>query len=296
MAADVPPPRPRHHPPVAGEIRRTAADRPEDGRRARPRTAAVAAAISATRPAAPSLLPAVSGAIGRLLLTIPSYAVCRAARTTRASAATDRQAADCHGARHSHPRSVMNWSASRKSLCSRPRSSTRDSPSRDWPRPPGQRRQPSAAPTSEAGRIAVRCVWAPQRDREVNDLLQLGKTLQSLEEIQQQQLEIQREEGAIARRPRRPGRMRRRRARGEERRPRRHGPWRRDAPDASQEQTDVDSFAALEPSAAKRSCWRCSCCSTRQPADADRAPDDGPRRRHARRQRQPRRLATRRRC
>ncbi|MEA2194916.1 MAG: hypothetical protein QOG42_1350 [Solirubrobacteraceae bacterium] len=75
MADDVPPLRLRHHPPVAGEIRRTDADLPDDARRARLRTAAVAASISGTRPSSPSLVATSTGAIARLLLTIPSYAV-----------------------------------------------------------------------------------------------------------------------------------------------------------------------------------------------------------------------------
>lgn len=72
---DTPPPRPRHHPPVEGEIRRTDADLPDDARRRRLRTAGFAARIAATRPAAPSLVGSAAGAIARLLLTIPSYAV-----------------------------------------------------------------------------------------------------------------------------------------------------------------------------------------------------------------------------
>ncbi len=73
--ADPLPLRPRHHPPVAGEISRIDADLPDDVRRARLRTAAVAASISGTRPSAPSLVGSAAGAIARLLLTIPSYAV-----------------------------------------------------------------------------------------------------------------------------------------------------------------------------------------------------------------------------
>jgi hypothetical protein len=69
-----PPLRPRHHPPVAGEIKRTDADLPDDARRLRLRTAAVAAQLTGTRPAAPSLIATAQGAIARLLLTIPSYA------------------------------------------------------------------------------------------------------------------------------------------------------------------------------------------------------------------------------
>ena len=69
------PPRPRHHPPVEGEIRRTEADLPDDARRRRWRTAGTAARIAGTRPQAPSLVGSAAGAIARLLLTIPSYAV-----------------------------------------------------------------------------------------------------------------------------------------------------------------------------------------------------------------------------
>lgn len=66
--------RPRHHPPVAGEVKRTDADVPEAARRRRLRTAAVAAELSGTRPHSPSLVGSAAGAIARLLLTIPSYA------------------------------------------------------------------------------------------------------------------------------------------------------------------------------------------------------------------------------
>jgi hypothetical protein len=75
MAEDPLPLRPRHHPPVAGEISRTDTDLPADVRRARLRTAAVAASIFGTRPSSPSLVATAQGAIARLLLTIPSYAV-----------------------------------------------------------------------------------------------------------------------------------------------------------------------------------------------------------------------------
>ena len=66
--------RPRHHPPVAGEIRRTDADLPADVRRARLRTAATAASLAGTRPSSPSLVATAHGAIAQLLLTIPGYA------------------------------------------------------------------------------------------------------------------------------------------------------------------------------------------------------------------------------
>ena len=67
--------RPRHHAPVAGEIKRTDADQPADARRRRATTAAVAAQITGTRPRSPALVASAEGAIARLLLTIPSYAV-----------------------------------------------------------------------------------------------------------------------------------------------------------------------------------------------------------------------------
>ncbi len=70
----IPPLRPHHHPLVEGEIRRTHADVPDEARRRRTRTAAVAAQISGTRPASPSLVASAEGSIARLLLTIPSYA------------------------------------------------------------------------------------------------------------------------------------------------------------------------------------------------------------------------------
>ena len=75
MADEPLPLRPRHHPPVPGEIHRRDADLPDDVRRARLRTAAVAASFAGTRPSAPSLVASAHGAIERLLLTIPSYAV-----------------------------------------------------------------------------------------------------------------------------------------------------------------------------------------------------------------------------
>jgi hypothetical protein len=72
--------------------------------------------------------------------------------------------------------------------------------------------------------------------------------------------------------------------------------------DASQEQTDVESFecSSRRPTASATTCGpetRCRrrrAARPRQPADADRAGDDGARRRHARPRRQPRRLEARR--
>ena len=73
---DEPPPlRPRHHAPVAGEVQRPDADLPADARRRRAQTAAVAAADHRHAAASPALVASAAGAIARLLLTIPRYAV-----------------------------------------------------------------------------------------------------------------------------------------------------------------------------------------------------------------------------
>ncbi|MEY2515744.1 MAG: hypothetical protein QOJ89_3102 [bacterium] len=72
---DTPPLRPRHYPRVEGEIARTDSDLDAGARGRRLRSAALANELAARRPAAPSLVPTAAGAIARLLLTIPSYAV-----------------------------------------------------------------------------------------------------------------------------------------------------------------------------------------------------------------------------
>ena len=72
---DVPPLRPRHHPPVAGEVKRTDTDVPDDVRRRRMQTAGFANELAGLAPVAPSLIATAAGSIARILLTIPSYAV-----------------------------------------------------------------------------------------------------------------------------------------------------------------------------------------------------------------------------
>ena len=71
---DVPPLRPRHYGRVEGEIVRTAADVPEDARRRRERTAAIVEELAGAQPQSPSLVATATGAMTRLLLTIPGYA------------------------------------------------------------------------------------------------------------------------------------------------------------------------------------------------------------------------------
>ena len=72
---EVPPLRPRHHPPVEGEVKRTDGDVPDDVLLRRHSTAELASAVARVEPAAPSLVGSSAGPISRLLLTIPTYAV-----------------------------------------------------------------------------------------------------------------------------------------------------------------------------------------------------------------------------
>jgi hypothetical protein len=67
--------RPRHHPPVEGEVKRTDADVPDDVRRRRMQTAGFADELAAVRPVAPSLVATAAGSMAKVLLTIPAYAV-----------------------------------------------------------------------------------------------------------------------------------------------------------------------------------------------------------------------------
>ena len=106
----------------------------------------------------------------------------------------------------------------------------------------------------------------------------------------------------LARRPDRAGRQRRRRAGGEGRRPRRSTvPFTPGRMDASQEQTDVESFAAARarrrrlpqlPQGPLQRAGRGAADRQGAAADADRAGDDGARRRPARARRQRRRHAS----
>ena len=71
----IPPLRPQHFPSIEGEVVRTDRDVPDDVRARRASTAEIAAGMARREPKAPSLIPSADGAIARMLLTIPSYAV-----------------------------------------------------------------------------------------------------------------------------------------------------------------------------------------------------------------------------
>ncbi len=98
------------------------------------------------------------------------------------------------------------------------------------------------------GANGARIRLAPQKDWEVNQPAELAKVLAKLETIQKDfNAQTVRQQAHLARRPHRPRRLRSRRSRRQKGRPRRHRPLRPGRTDASQEQTDVHSFAALEP-------------------------------------------------
>ncbi len=67
--------RPRHFPVIPGAIKRTYRDVPVAARELRARTARVALELLGTKPDTPSLVGTADGAIARMLLTIPAYAV-----------------------------------------------------------------------------------------------------------------------------------------------------------------------------------------------------------------------------
>jgi catalase (peroxidase I) len=144
----------------------------------------------------------------------------------------------------------MNWSRMRTSPPSRARSSHRDCPSPSWSPLLGRRRQASAAPTIVAGANGARIRLAPQRDWEVNNPAELGTVLQTLEQVKQA-FNLSQSAGpkvsladlivlggcaAVEQAAKNAG----------------HDitvPFAPGRTDASQEQTDVESFAMLEPTA-----------------------------------------------
>ena len=150
------------------------------------------------------------------------------------------------------------------------------------------------------GANGARIRLAPQKDWAVNQPAQLAKVLKALEGIQSEfNARADRRQEGLAGRPDRAGRLRRRRAGGEGRRARRSTvPFTPGRTDASQEQTDVESFAPLEPIAdgfrnysegQLQRAGRGAADRQGAAADADRAGDDGAGRRPARagRQRRP---------
>ena len=98
------------------------------------------------------------------------------------------------------------------------------------------------------GANGARIRLAPQKDWEVNNPPELAKVLRALEGIQKDFNKTGREEAGLARRSDRAGRLRRRRAGGEERRLRRaRCRSRRDAPTRRTSRPTSESFAVLEP-------------------------------------------------
>ena len=155
------------------------------------------------------------------------------------------------------------------------------------------------------GANGARIRLAPQKDWEVNEPAELAKVLQTLEQIQQDfnGHPVGRWEEGLARRRDRPGWLRGRRASGEGRGLRRHGSVlarsHRRVAGANRRgrlrraRTDGRRVPQLRPSR-REAAARAAAAGPGQPVDADRARDDGARRRHARAQRQLRRCRTRR--
>ena len=120
---------------------------------------------------------------------------------------------------------------------------------RNSSRPPGRRHRPSAAPTSAAAPTARASVSRRRRTgRSTSRRSWHGAGEARSDPDGVQRLGSRRQEG-LARRPDRPRRRRGDREGGEGCRRRRDGPVPPGRMDASQEQTDVQSFAPLEPRA-----------------------------------------------
>ena len=99
------------------------------------------------------------------------------------------------------------------------------------------------------GANGARIRLAPQKDWEVNQPDQLSAVLETLEGIQHEFNRASANGKGVACRPDRLGRLRGRRAGIQERGPRGDGAVHAGRTDASQEQTDIHSFAVLEPKA-----------------------------------------------
>ena len=99
------------------------------------------------------------------------------------------------------------------------------------------------------GANGARIRLAPQKDWDVNNPPELAKVLNTLEGIQKGSTMRRRQEAGLAGRPDRAGRLRRRRAGRKNAGHEVKVPFTPGRTDASQEQTDVESFAVLEPDA-----------------------------------------------
>ncbi len=154
------------------------------------------------------------------------------------------------------------------------------------------------------GANGARIRLAPQKDWQVNDPAELARVLQTLEQIQQDFNGSQSGgKAGLARGPDRPGRVRGRRAGGEERRARRHGPVRAGThgrhPGADG-RGDVFRARAEGRRVPQLPARRGEALPGDAPggpglhADAHRQGDDGPRRRHAGPERQRREVPARR--
>ncbi len=171
-----------------------------------------------------------------------------------------------------------------------------------WSPPPGRRRPASAAPTSAAAPTGRGSASRRRRTGRSTSRPSWPRCCKTLEQIQQDfnTLTVRRQEG-LARRPDRPGRLRGRRAGGEERRARRHGPVRAGAHGrlAGADRRGVVRRARADrrrvpqlPASRRDAVAGDPAAGPGQHVEADRARDDGARRRHARPERQLRAVAS----
>ena len=148
------------------------------------------------------------------------------------------------------------------------------------------------------GANGARIRLAPQKDWEANEPARLAKVLKALEQDPAglQQLAVRRQEG-LAGRPDRSGRMRRRRGGGPEGRAQRHRPVRARSHGrlaGADRRGHVRGARAGRrrvpqlPASGGPAVAGDPAARPGQPVEADRAPDDGARRRHARAGREPR--------
>ncbi len=208
---------------------------------------------------------------------------------SRATSARGSRSRSC-GRTPSRP-STTTWSASGTSPPSRARSSRRACPSPSWSRPRGRRRRASAAPTSGAAPTAPGSAWRRRRTGTPTTRPSWPRCCRPSRGSSRTSTARSR----AGRRSRWPTSSSWAVARPSSRRRRTPGhditvPFAPGRTDASQEQTDVDSFAVLEPAAdgfrnyfrlGRQAAAGDAAGRPGQPADADRSRDDGAHRRHA---------------